>query len=189
MNYEIVKLYDFCINSNICMIKSFDAEGRNYSLILETERTYVVPCTITRLMNRICASLGTTLDATLEFSNNIFKEANINTNGDECMIKLPIILSVVNQAYILFPTSSPRKKQNSWILWQNFRGHSIIGEHEMRLYFKNQVQTDEQISFTTLSRQQYYSSILYFRHMDDMLIKNNPLQMLFTARNDLFLVP
>lgn len=190
MNYKIVKLYDFCLNPNICMLKPIVLEGRNYSLVFETKRMYVVPCTVTRLINRICASLGTTLDAALDYSNNIFKDAHIKTNKDEIMIKLPIVLSVINQSYILFPTASPRKKHAAWILWQNFRGHSTIGQHEIRLHFKNDVFIDEQISFTTLSRQQYYSSILYFRHMDDMLTNyQNPLQMLFNARSDLFLVP
>ena len=190
MNYKIVKLYDFCLNPNICMLKPIVLEGRNYSLVFETKRMYVVPCTVTRLINRICASLGTTLDAALDYSNNIFKDAHIKTNKDEIMIKLPIVLSVINQSYILFPTASPRKKHAAWILWQKFRGHSTIGQHEIRLHFKNDVFIDEQISFTTLSRQQYYSSILYFRHMDDMLTNyQNPLQMLFNARSDLFLVP
>ena len=190
MEYEIVNLYDFCLTPNICMLKPIVLDGHNYSLILELEKTYVVPCTIIRLMNRICASLGTKLDATLEYSNGIFKNVHLKNSREENMIKLPIVLSLINQFYIFFPTASPKKKHNSWILWQNFRGHSIIGDHDgIGLHFKNDVYTEEQISFVTLSRQQYYASILYFRHMDDILRKHHPLELLFTARTDLFLAP
>lgn len=189
MNYRIVNLYDFCLTPNICMFKPLVVDGRNYSLVLELDEEYVVPCSVTRLMSRICASLGTTLDASLDYSNSIFSEVNGNSYKEENMIKLPIVLSAINHAYIFFPTASPKKNHNSWILWQNFRGHSIIEGHGIGLHFKNEVYTEEPISFTTLSRQQYYSTVLYFRHMDEMLLQHYQINMRSTARNDLFLVP
>ncbi|MFJ8261804.1 competence protein ComK [Rummeliibacillus sp. NPDC094406] len=189
MNYRMVSLYDFCLTPNICMLKPMIIDGHNYSLVLELEKRYVVPCTVTRLMNRICASLGTTLDVTLNYSNSIFREVNVNSSKEENMIKLPIVLSVLNKPYIFFPTASPKKNHNTWILWQNFRGHSLIGKQGIGLHFKNDVYTEEQISFTTLSRQQYYASILYFRHMDNMLQQHYAESVLATVRNELFLVP
>ncbi len=187
-SYRTVNLYDFCLTPNICMLKPFEIEGHHYSLVLELEKSYVVSCSVTRLMNRICASLGTTLDTALAYSNNIFSELDESTGKDK--IKLPITLSVLNQSYIFFPTASPKKNHNSWILWQNFRGHSILNIHGIiGLHFKNGVYTEEQLSFTTLSRQQYYASILYFRHMDEMLEQYYPTHLQTTIHNDLFLVP
>lgn len=188
MNYKIIDLYDFCLTSNICMLKPIQIDGRNCSLVLETKRRYVVPCSVTRLMNRICTSLGTTLDATLAYSNNIFRELHLN-NEKENMIKLPIILSLMDQPYVFFPTASPKKNHNTWVLWQNFRGHSLVSKYAIGLHFKNDIYTEEQISFTTLSRQQYYASILYFRHMDEVLLKQYAEKIHATVQHDLFLVP
>ncbi|AMW98181.1 competence protein ComK [Rummeliibacillus stabekisii] len=184
---EIIKIHEFYLTPDICMLKPILVDKRNYSLVIELNRQYIVSCTVTRLINYICTSLGTSLDISLEYSNYVFSKVNEHAKSDT-IIKLPIILTALLQPYIFFPTASPKKKHNAWILWQNFRGHTIMNKQEMGLYFKKGVYIEEQLSFTTLSRQQYYASILYFRHMDEVINRHRKMDNRSIIERGLFLM-
>ncbi len=184
---EIIKIHEFYLTPNICMLKPILVDKRNYSLVIELNRQYIVSCTVTRLINYICTSLGTSLDVSLEYSNYVFSKVNEHAKSDT-IIKLPIILTALLQPYIFFPTASPKKKHNAWILWQNFRGHTMMNKQEMGLYFKQGVYIEEHLSFTTLSRQQYYASILYFRHMDEVINRHQKMDNRSIIERGLFLM-
>lgn len=115
--------------------------SKNCSKVIEKENNYIINNSTTDIIDHSCKFFGSSYNGRCEGTKNL-----VGFN-----YKSPIIIEE-SREIIFFPTSSPRFDNCSWISLNNIDKY-IKKENKSSIYFKNGINLDFKISYSSLENQ------------------------------------
>lgn len=115
--------------------------SKNCSKVIEKENNYIINNSTTDIIDHSCKFFGSSYNGRCEGTKNL-----VGFN-----YKSPIIIEE-SREIIFFPTSSPRFDNCSWISLNNIDKY-IKKENISSIYFKNGINIDFKISYSSLENQ------------------------------------
>ncbi|MFB9218880.1 competence protein ComK [Kurthia sibirica] len=154
----IISLKDFQFNEEIQILKPKALNEKKHTLVIERRTEYLVFASARRVVNKCCATFGTSLNEARAFSRTITQATN----------KLPICLGTTSHPFVLFPTLSASKESAIWISYNAVQWFHPSSSVDCSITLYNNRSFITNISTASIQTQMARSTIInrYFKQLD-----------------------
>lgn len=156
-NLNIITLKEFQFNEEILILEPTTINTKKHTLVIEKNTEYLVFASARRIINKCCATFGTSLTEARTLSKRITRAHN----------KLPICLGTTAQPFVIFPTLSPSKEYTIWIAYSAITWYQPSATMDCDITLKNNSSFTTNISTSSLQTQIARSTIIH-RHYESL---------------------
>ncbi|MBM7700763.1 competence protein ComK [Kurthia huakuii] len=157
MNLKIMELQHYTVSKELMLLEPRLLKGQRCTVVHERHRKYVVHASVKRVVSRVCALYGTSIQSSTILSKEI-------TKGTK---KLPIGLGTI-QPLILIPTASPSNSHTQWVVFDAIQNYAPAIFNECSIQLANGETHTLNLSYHSLRTQISHAHAIdkYFRTLN-----------------------